>query len=62
MGGSNHINFVWFSLGALTVEELVNRLVDRLLLKDYRHDLKQGFAQQWRAALGNASGIRIMLP
>ncbi len=62
MHGGDHVYFVRLTLGALAVKELVNRLIGGLLLKNHLRDLKQGFTQQWKSALGNASGISVELP
>lgn len=45
VSGGNHINPVWFSLGAFLVKELINRFVGRLILNDDSHDLKKRLSE-----------------
>ena len=49
----HHVDVEMFSLGTFFVHEKEYRLVCRCILEDDSHDLKQGFAQNSGAALGD---------
>ena len=53
---------IYFTLGVFAVRKLINRFVDWLLFKNHLYDLKKRRALQRRAAFGNASGFRDVLP
>ena len=62
VGCGHHVNLVRLSLGPFLVHILVDRLVERRVLKNHRHNQEKSPAKFSGASLGNAAAANVDLP
>ena len=51
VSASGHVNVVWFTLAALTIQELIDMLICRGVFQVCRHHLEENFYQMRRSFL-----------